>query len=130
MKQSIANITLLVDDYDKAIDFYTNKMEFDLIEDSDLGNGKRWVRVVPKGGNGCCLLLAKAVGEQQIKSIGHQAGGRVFLFLFTDDIERDYAKMKGHGIEFTNPLRNEPYGTVAVFKDVYGNLWDLIQPVQ
>ena len=129
MKQSIANITLLVDDYDKAIKFYTEIMDFDLVVDTDLGNGKRWVTIAPKGGNGCCLLLAKAVGEQQINSIGKQAGGRVFLFLLTDNIERDHNKMKDSGIEFTSPLRKELYGTVAVFKDVYGNLWDLIQPL-
>lgn len=129
MKQSIANITLLVDDYDKAIEFYTKRMDFDLVEDTGLGNGKRWVRVTPKGGSGCCLLLAKAVGEQQINSIGKQAGGRVFLFLFTNNIERDHIKMQERGIEFTGPLRKESYGTVSVFKDVYGNLWDLIQPV-
>ncbi len=127
MKQSIANITLLVDDYDKAIAFYTKKMDFDLVEDSDLGNGKRWVRIAPKAGNGCCLLLAKAVGAAQLKSIGNQAGGRVFLFLFTDDIERDYKKMKYNAIEFTREPSKEIYGTVAVFKDVYGNLWDLIE---
>ena len=128
MKQYIANITLLVDDYDKAIAFYTGKLQFDLIEDTNLGGGKRWVRVKPKGGSELCLLLAKATGEQQVASIGNQAGGRVFLFLFTDDFNRDYNEMQAKDIEFVRAPVKEAYGTVAVFKDVYGNLWDLIEP--
>ena len=127
MKQRIANITLLVKDYDEAIQFYTEKLDFKLLEDTMLGEGKRWVRVAPPGATETCLLLAKAANEEQVSAIGNQSGGRVFLFLFTDDIKRDYQKMVSGGVEFVREPKKEVYGTVAVFKDLYGNLWDFIQ---
>jgi catechol 2,3-dioxygenase-like lactoylglutathione lyase family enzyme len=128
MKQHIAHITLLVDDYDDAIKFYTEKLNFDLIEDSVLTEAKRWVLVRPKGANECCLLLAKAVGDEQKSRIGNQTGGRVFLFLYTDDFWRDYKTMLDKGINFIREPKVEEYGTVAVFEDLYGNLWDLLEP--
>jgi catechol 2,3-dioxygenase-like lactoylglutathione lyase family enzyme len=128
MKQFIAHITLLVGDYDEAIEFYTRKLNFRLMEDTVLSEGKRWVLVAPPGSSGCCLLLAKAVGEEQQSSIGHQAGGRVFLFLYTDNFQRDYQHMQEQGINFVRGPVVEPYGTVAVFADLYGNLWDLLEP--
>jgi catechol 2,3-dioxygenase-like lactoylglutathione lyase family enzyme len=128
MKQRLANITLLVNDYDEAIQFYTEKLNFDLIEDSKLSETKRWVLVKPNGSDGCCLLLAKAANEEQKSSVGNQTGGRVFLFLYTDDFERDYSNMLSKGIVFVREPIKETYGTVAVFKDLYGNLWDLIEP--
>jgi catechol 2,3-dioxygenase-like lactoylglutathione lyase family enzyme len=127
MKQHIAHIALLVDDYDDAINFYTKKLNFDLIEDTALSKGKRWVLVRPKGANECCLLLAKAVGDEQISRIGNQTGGRVFLFLYTDDFWRDYNAMLVKGINFIREPKVEAYGTVAVFEDLYGNLWDLLE---
>ena len=129
MKQNLANITLVVKDYDQAIEFYTKKLYFDLIEDTHMSESKRWVVVRPKGGEGCCLLLAKAKNTSEEKSIGNQTGGRVFLFLHTDDIERDYQNLLDHNIKIVRALSIEPFGTVAVFEDLYGNLWDLIQPV-
>jgi catechol 2,3-dioxygenase-like lactoylglutathione lyase family enzyme len=128
MKQRIAHISLVVDDYDDAIDFYTRKLGFRLIEDTRLSDTKRWVIVAPHGANECCLLLAKAADEKQQSAIGNQTGGRVFLFLFTDDFWRDYKNMSSNGIHFVRPPKEEDYGTVAVFEDLYGNLWDLIQP--
>lgn len=128
MKQRIANITLLVKDYDEAIQFYTEKLDFKLLEDTMLGEGKRWVRVAPLGATETCLLLAEAANEDQVSAIGNQSGGRVFLFLFTDDIKRDYQKMVSGGVEFVREPKKEVYGTVAVFKDLYGNLWDFIEP--
>ena len=130
MKQFIAHITLLVRDYDEAIEFYTRKLHFRLVEDTMLSETKRWVRVAPPGSAGCCLLLAKAVGEEQEMSIGYQAGGRVFLFLYTDDLRRDYQDMLEQGIHFVRPPVVESYGTVAVFADLYGNWWDLLEPAQ
>jgi catechol 2,3-dioxygenase-like lactoylglutathione lyase family enzyme len=127
MKQSIAHIALVVDDYDEAINFYTEKLNFTLIEDSVLSATKRWVLVAPKGSEGCCLLLAKGVGEEQRSRIGNQTGGRVFLFLKTDDFWRDYKNMQSQGIHFVREPKNEEYGTVAVFEDLYGNLWDLVE---
>lgn len=127
MSQKIASITLVVANYDDAIVFYTEKLGFELIEDTHLNENKRWVRVAPPGVEGCHLLLAKATNVQQKKYIGHQAGGRVFLFLHTDDFWRDYESMKEKGVEFTELPREEEYGTVAVFKDLYGNLWDLVE---
>lgn len=129
MNQRIAQIALVVADYDDAIDFYVNTMQFKLIEDTPLGAGKRWVLVEPTGG-GCRLLLAKAKNEEQASRIGNQTGGRVFLFIHTDDFWRDYKHLVSHNVEFVSPPKEEPYGTVAVFKDLYGNLWDLIEPVQ
>ena len=128
MKQHIAHIALVVKDYDEAIEFYTKKLDFQLLEDTKLSEQKRWVRVAPPGASECCLLLAKAANERQTASIGNQTGGRVFLFLFTDDFWRDYHKMLSREIVFVRLPSQEEYGTVAVFQDLYGNLWDLIQP--
>ena len=127
IKQRIVNIALVVENYDDAIEFYTKKLNFELIEDTDLGNGKRWVQVSPPNAEGTNILLAKASNEQQHQSIGNQAGGRVFLFLQTNDFWRDYEHMKSQGVEFTEQPRVEDYGTVVVFKDLYGTKWDLLQ---
>jgi len=128
MQQHIAHLTLVVKDYDEAIAFYTQQLSFTLVEDTVLSDAKRWVRVAPPGSNGCCLLLAKAADEAQESRIGNQTGGRVFLFLYTDDLERDYRQMKEKGVTFVREPVKEVYGTVAVFKDLYGNLWDLLEP--
>jgi catechol 2,3-dioxygenase-like lactoylglutathione lyase family enzyme len=128
MKQYIAQITLLVEDYDDAIEFYTRKLDFELIEDTRLDEAKRWVLVRPPNARECCLLLAKAANSAQKKSLGNQTGGRVFLFLNTDDFWSDYSKMKEHGIKFVQKPREEEYGTVVVFEDLYGNQWDLLEP--
>ncbi|MDX2049178.1 MAG: VOC family protein [Chitinophagaceae bacterium] len=127
MKQQIVHVALVVADYDEAIRFYTEKLNFILVEDTALSETKRWVLVAPKGSDGCCLLLAKGVGEEQCSRIGNQTGGRVFLFLKTDDFWRDYKSFTDRGIRFTREPKEEEYGTVAVFEDLYGNLWDLIQ---
>jgi len=127
VKQSIVHIALVVTDYDEAIEFYTKKLNFTLIEDTPQSATKRWVVVAPQGSEGCCLLLAKAVGEEQRSRIGNQTGGRVFLFLQTDDFWRDYRNMQLQGITFVREPKREEYGTVAVFEDLYGNLWDLIE---
>ena len=129
MKQYIAHIALVVKDYDEAIEFYTRKLNFILKEDTVLSETKRWVLVQPPGDiNNCCLLLAKADSEAQTKAIGNQTGGRVFLFLYTDNFLRDYNDMISKNIHFVRKPVEEIYGTVAVFEDLYGNLWDLIQP--
>lgn len=128
MKQRIAQITLVVKDYDEAIKFYTERLDFNLLEDTEIDEHKRWVRIAPPGANETCLLLAKADNEKQMASIGNQAGGRVGFFLFTDDFERDYTKMKDRGINFLRSKAKFEYGTVAVFEDLYGNMWDLIEP--
>lgn len=128
MKQKIAHIALVVKDYDEAIDFYTKKLNFDLIEDTKLDQKKRWVIVSPPGATECALLLAKAANEKQLLSVGNQSGGRVFLFLFTDNFSRDYNSMLEKGIKFVREPKKESYGTVAVFEDLYGNLWDLLEP--
>ena len=127
IKQSISNIALVVEDYDDAIEFYTKKLNFQLIEDTDLGAGKRWVQISPPNSVGTNLLLAKASNAQQQQSVGNQAGGRVFLFLQTNDFWRDYEAMKSQCVEFTEEPRVEAYGTVVVFKDLYGTKWDLLQ---
>jgi catechol 2,3-dioxygenase-like lactoylglutathione lyase family enzyme len=128
MKQSIAHIALVVRDYDEAIDFYCNKLNFDLVEDTcQPEQDKRWVVVRPKGGQGTTLLLAKASKPEQNRFIGDQAGGRVFLFLSTDDFDRDYADMLEKGITFVRDPKKMDYGTVAVFEDLYGSKWDLVQ---
>lgn len=127
MAQQIAHISLVVKDYDEAIRFYVDVLGFTLLEDTQLTETKRWVRVVPNGSN-TSLLLAKADGSIQEQYIGNQTGGRVFLFLYTDDFERDFNLYTNRGVEFVRPPQKESYGTVAVFKDLYGNLWDLIQP--
>lgn len=129
MQQHIAHLTLVVKDYDEAIAFYTQQLSFTLVEDTVLSDTKRWVRVAPPGSSGCCLLLAKAADEAQESRIGNQTGGRVFLFLYTDDLERDYRQMKEKGVTFVREPVKEVYGTVAVFQDLYGNLWDLLEPV-
>jgi catechol 2,3-dioxygenase-like lactoylglutathione lyase family enzyme len=128
MKQKIAHIALVVKDYDEAIKFYTEKLGFQVLEDTKLTADKRWVLVAPTGAEECCLLLAKAADDRQIASVGNQTGGRVFLFLFTDDFWRDYNKMLDRNINFIRPPKEEEYGLVAVFEDLYGNLWDLLQP--
>ena len=128
MKQSIGHIALVVNDYDEAIEFYTQKLNFELLEDSyQAEQDKRWVLIAPPGSEGVSLLLAKATSPEQLASVGNQTGGRVFLFLNTDDFWRDYEAYKSKGVEFARDPKEEPYGTVAVFKDLYGNLWDLIQ---
>ena len=118
---------MVVRDYDEAIAFYTQSLGFLLIEDTDLGNGKRWVRVKPLGSEGTDLLLAKTVNPEQASRIGNQTGGSVFLFLHTDDFWCDYRAMTGRGVRFVRPPSEESYGTVAVFEDLYGNMWDLLQ---
>ena len=128
MKQYLSHVALIVDDYDEAISFYTQKLNFILIEDTVLNENKRWVLIAPKGSLECSLLLAKAANKEQQSRIGNQTGGRVFLFLYTDNLERDYNSMSAKGIEFTRLPSEESYGKVAVFKDIYGNLWDLIEP--
>jgi catechol 2,3-dioxygenase-like lactoylglutathione lyase family enzyme len=127
MRQSIGALALVVRDYDEAIRFYTRQLGFELLEDTDLGGGKRWVRVAPPGGAvGTSLLLARAATPAQAARIGDQTGGRVFLFLHTDDFWRDYARYRAAGVRFLETPRQEPYGTVAVFEDLYGNRWDLL----
>ena len=128
MQQRIAHIALVVADYDEAIRFYTEKLSFRLVQDTVLSERKRWVLVAPPGTDECCLLLAKAADDHQESRVGNQTGGRVFLFLFTDNFWRDYNQMLANGICFVRPPREEAYGTVAVFEDLYGNLWDLLQP--
>nr|CAA6830709.1 MAG: Glyoxalase family protein [uncultured Thiotrichaceae bacterium] len=128
MKQSIVHVALVVNDYDEAIDFYVNKLKFELVEDTyQPEQNKRWVIVSPPGSNGVTLLLAKASKPEQHSFVGNQAGGRVFLFLNTDDFWRDYNRMIEEGISFTRPPKEQDYGWVAVFEDLYGNLWDLVQ---
>jgi catechol 2,3-dioxygenase-like lactoylglutathione lyase family enzyme len=122
-------VSLLVRDYDEAIIFYVGKLGFDLNEDTDMGGGKRWVRVTPKGGD-ASLLLAKATSEAQIAAVGKQAGDRVWLFLETDDFARDHKAWTAAGVTFREAPRHEPYGVVAVFEDLYGNAWDLIEPAK
>lgn len=127
MRQTLSLITLVVDDYDAAIAHYTGALGFELLEDSDRGGGKRWVRVAPAGSRGSALLLAQASDEAQRARIGDQTGGRVGFFLETDDFWRDHARMLAHGVEFLETPREESYGIVAVFRDGYGNRWDLLQ---
>ena len=126
MSAHIASVALLVRDYDEAIRFFTGALGFELLEDTPVGNGKRWVRVAPAGGKGAALLLARAATPEQERFVGSQGGGRVFLFLETDDFNRDYARMRAAGVRFTEEPRREAYGTVVVFLDLYGNKWDLI----
>ena len=129
-KQRIAHVSLVVRDYDEAIQFYTQKLNFKVVEDTQLTASKRWVLVAPTGATECSLLLAKAGDEKQNACVGNQTGGRVFLFLFTDDFYRDYNEMTEKGVRFIRPPKEEPYGTVAVFEDLYGNLWDLLEPIK
>jgi catechol 2,3-dioxygenase-like lactoylglutathione lyase family enzyme len=128
MKQQLAHIALLVNDYDEAISFYTKKLHFTLEEDTVLNESKRWVIVKPPGSGACSLLLAKAANEEQESRVGNQTGGRVFLFLYTDNFSRDYQNLVNNAVKIVREPVKEAWGTVAVFEDLYGNLWDLIQP--
>jgi catechol 2,3-dioxygenase-like lactoylglutathione lyase family enzyme len=132
MQQFLSQIALVVKDYDEAIDFYVNKLGFELVEDTVLSPEKRWVRVKPANApsQGCHLLLAKAASTEQINAIGNQTGGRVFLFLYTDDFDRDFNRLLEHSISIVRQPQVEPYGKVLVFSDLYGNLWDLIEPTK
>ncbi|MCL4860279.1 MAG: VOC family protein [Caldilineaceae bacterium] len=127
MTQSITSLALVVREYDEAIAFFTNALRFTLVEETPLDNGKRWVRVAPAGSSGTSLLLARAATPEQQAHVGNQTGGRVFLFLETTDFWSDYEHMRAHGVQFTEQPRQEPYGTVVVFLDLYGNKWDLVQ---
>lgn len=128
MYQRIAHVALVVHDYDEAIDFYVHRLDFLLLEDTPLGDGKRWVIVAPPGAGECSLLLTKAASATQTQSVGNQTGGRVGFFLFTDDFERDYQKYLDRNVKFVRPPAEMPYGKVAVFRDLYGNQWDLLEP--
>jgi catechol 2,3-dioxygenase-like lactoylglutathione lyase family enzyme len=128
MTQNIAHIALLVHDYDEAIAFYTQKLQFTLVEDTVLSEEKRWVLIRPKGASECSILLAKAANDEQQRFIGNQSGGRVFLFLYTDNFKRDYQNLLDNEVKIVRKPSFETYGTVAVFEDLYGNLWDLIEP--
>ncbi len=128
VRQHIALVSLLVDDYDKAIEYYRDALGFELLEDTNLGGGKRWVVVSPPGNGASRLLLAQADDSMQRQAIGRQSGGRVFLFLHTDNFARDHAAFTARGVTFLEAPRHEPYGTVAVFEDCYGNRWDLLEP--
>lgn len=128
MKRTIARLALVVKDYDEAKDFYMNKLDFELVEDTPLTPSKRWVVLSPPGAQECSLLLARAANERQGSAVGNQTGGRVFLFMYTDDFWRDYQMFTQRGVHFVRSPQEEPYGTVAVFEDLYGNQWDLIQP--
>jgi len=129
MKQSLGLVSILVNDYDEALSFYVGTLGFVLVEDTPVPEqNKRWVVVAPPGATESRLLLARASNRQQLDRIGDQTGGRVFLFLHTDDFERDHARLQARGVTFVRPPQAAPYGKVAVFKDLYGNLWDLIQP--
>jgi catechol 2,3-dioxygenase-like lactoylglutathione lyase family enzyme len=131
VKQELALVSLVVRDYDEAIAFYVGILGFDLIEDSWVAaQQKRWVVVAPRGSAGCRILLARASTEEQQTRIGSQTGGRVFLFLHTDDFRRDFDRYRAAGVEFVRQPSHEPYGTVAVFRDLYGNLWDLVEPTR
>ena len=128
MNQSLAHIALVVNDYDEAIKFYTQILHFTLVEDKVMSPTKRWVMVAPQGSTGTTILLVKASNEEQQSRIGNQTGGRVFLFLYTDDIKRDYQNLLDKKVIIVEELTNKPHGTVLVFADLYGNLWDLIEP--
>ena len=128
MTQRLAQVALLVRDYDEALAFFTQALRFAVVEDTDLGGGKRWVLVRPPGATETALLLARAATPEQRAAVGNQAGGRVFLFLHTDDFAGDHARMQARGVRFVEEPRDEAYGTVAVFLDLYGNRWDLLQP--
>src|SRR6202162_6701845 len=127
MHQSLIHVAVVVRNYDEAITFYTRVLGFRLVEDTDMGEGKRWVLVPPAGSSGTNILLAQATTPEQASRIGNQTGGRVFLFLHTDDFWRDYNEMTARKVKFVRPASEETYGTVAVFEDLYGNLWDLLQ---
>ena len=129
MIQSLAHIALVVNDYDEAIKFYTETLNFTLVEDKVMSATKRWVIIAPQGSTRTSILLAKASNEEQQNRVGNQTGGRVFLFLYTDDIKRDYQNLVNKKVTIIEELTIKPHGTVLVFADLYGNLWDLIQPV-
>ena len=126
MSRQVTTVSLLVREYDEAIQFFTDALRFDLVEDSPQAPGKRWVVVSPGQSRGASLLLAKASSPEQLACVGNQAGGRVFLFLHTADFQSDYDHMKAHGVKFLEEPRNEAYGRVVVFQDLYGNKWDLL----
>ena len=128
MPQSLAHIALLINDYDEAIHYYTQTLHFTLVEDKVMSDTKRWVMIAPPGSTGTSILLAKASNEEQQSRIGNQTGGRVFLFLYTDDIERDYKNLKNKNVKIVEDLTTKPHGKVLVFADLYGNLRDLIEP--
>ena len=127
MKQTIATVSLVVRDYDEAVAWYVDVLGFELLEDQAMSPDKRWVRVAPRGSDGPALLLAAAKGDEQVAAVGRQGGGRVFLFLHTDDFDRDYPGMKERGVRFLEEPRTEVYGKVVVFEDLYGNRWDFIE---
>lgn len=127
MARKIGAVSLLVKDYDEAIDFYVNKAGFNLVEDTPMTETKRWVVIEPNGNSGTQIILAKATSEEEIKCVGNQCGGRVWLFLHTDDFHRDFAAMTANGVKFLETPREEVYATVAVFQDLYGNKWDLLE---
>jgi len=129
MPQSLAHVTFLVRDYDEALAFFTESLGFRVVENSPLPGNKRWLVVAPPGSQGASLLLALAATPEQLQQVGNQGGGRVFLFLHTDDFWRDYRLMLAANIKFLESPRQEPYGTVAVFEDLHGNKWDLLQPI-
>ena len=128
MKQELSHIAIVVKDYDEAIRFYCDKLHFTLLEDTVLSETKRWVKVRPPGSSGASLLLARAANDEQASRIGNQTGGRVFLFLYTDNFDRDFNNLLAQNITIIRQPSRETYGLVAVFSDIYGNLWDLIQP--
>lgn len=128
MPQSIGYVALVVREYDEAIEFFAGVLGFEVVEDTEVGEGKRWVLVRPPGSGGTCLLLARAATPEQEARVGDQTGGRVGFFLHTDDFRRDYEALRSRGVRFSEAPREEVYGTVAVFEDLYGNRWDLLQP--
>ena len=128
MKQAIGAVSILVRDYDEAVEFYTRALRFEVVEDTPLGGGRRWIVLRPPGSRESRVLLAKARNGEEARAVGRQAGGRVFLFLHTDDFGRDYRWMRRRGVRFMEAPRDEDYGTVAVFEDLYGNKWDLLMP--
>lgn len=128
MNQNLAAVTIVVKDYDEALAFFIDKLSFRLVEDTKLSDEKRWVLITPQGSGNCCILLAKAANDQQAKAIGNQTGGRVAFFLHTDNFQRDFEKLRQNKIHIVRQPEVQPYGMVAVFEDLYGNHWDLIQP--
>lgn len=130
MIRAVRLFTITVGEYDEALAFYVGKLGFTCLEDTDLGEGKRWVRVAPTADAAVAILLARAVGPEQVDTVGNQTGGRVFVFLETDDLARDHAVLESRGVRFVRAPKEEPYGKVAVFEDLYGNLFDLIEPTR
>lgn len=128
MNHRLAHVTIVVRDYDEALEFYTRKLMFNIIEDTRLTESKRWILIAPQGNGDCFILLAKAANDRQAASVGNQTGGRVAFFLHTDDFWRDFEVLKQNKVKFVREPQEQEYGTVAVFEDLYGNLWDLVQP--